>query len=607
MNEKYLYKEELWLIVMLIVGALLRLYHLEYQSPWVDEIFTLKIASPNNTFGDIYRHLLSGDQHPPLYYFSIHALFETLGEGIFAARMFSVVFGVLGIASMYFLAKELVSKSFALIPTLLTTLNFFHIENSQEARMYSMLFLFACVSMLYLIKFVKNPNKKSAIYYGIAAGFLLNAHIFALFVLFAQGILLFIFLLKEDNLARLKMFYYACLAYALTFLLYIPTIFVLLNVAETKSFWIDAPKWDVFIDMSNVFFGKLDAFLVLLTLIAAFGIYYVLKNKTTYNIKKLNLGAILGIWIVVPFGVALIISLIKLPIIVPRYFIGLLPAMILLISLGIFAIKNLPIKGILLGSVALISLYVLILDRDYYRHVTKSQFRETAAYIDANTSGGTVVSSLSWYLNYFLGKVKFDYVDMDLNSFIEDQKVNHTSLKDFWYFDAHNRPYAPTESTTQYLDSLYYIVHQADYHDAHTKNFVLKSAYQPNLDFSGLDIKQNATGEPLKIHIEKLDLSPNKNLFLQGWSYMKETDSENSKVHVLLTRNQEIKKIFKPKMVRRSDVTKYFNSSVNLDYSGIEIKENIGYLAPGEYEFRIFIENEGKRGLDRTYQKITID
>ena len=46
---------------------------------------------------------------------------------------------------------------------------------------------------------------------------------------------------------------------------------------------------------------------------------------------------------------------------------------------------------------------------------------------------------------------------------------------------------------------------------------------------------------------------------------------------------------------------------MNLDYSGIEIKENIGHLAPGEYEFRIFIENEGKRGLNRTYQKITID
>src|SRR5690554_1299874 len=292
--RKWVQTEWIWVSFILILGFLLRFYHLDFQSPWVDEIFTLKNASTDNTFKSIFELTQVQDKHPPLYYLSVHAIFEIFGEGIFIARMFSVVIGLLGILAVYFLAKEMVSKNFAWIPTLFCAVNYFHIEHSQEARMYNLLFLFAVISMLFLIKFIKKPDYKSAIWYGVSVGFFINVHFFSLFVLFAQGLILLIYILKSSNRKDgLKLFKLSALAYSLSLIMYIPSIMVLLHVSETKEFWIKKPEWDIFIYMVNVFFGKSEILLTLIGFISLLSIYYLIKYKKNFQINGVPLGVIL--------------------------------------------------------------------------------------------------------------------------------------------------------------------------------------------------------------------------------------------------------------------------------------------------------------------------
>ena len=68
-------KENKILVFIVLIGAILRFYKLDYQSLWIDEIFSMKVAAPNNDFNFIFQFLKNQDPHPPLYYFSIHIFF----------------------------------------------------------------------------------------------------------------------------------------------------------------------------------------------------------------------------------------------------------------------------------------------------------------------------------------------------------------------------------------------------------------------------------------------------------------------------------------------------------------------------------------------------
>ena len=41
-------KSNKWIILILIVATILRLYNIDYQSLWMDEIYTLNVASPKH-------------------------------------------------------------------------------------------------------------------------------------------------------------------------------------------------------------------------------------------------------------------------------------------------------------------------------------------------------------------------------------------------------------------------------------------------------------------------------------------------------------------------------------------------------------------------------
>ena len=175
-------KHNKFIVLLILTGSILRFYKVDFQSVWVDEIFSLNNASPDKSFGQIFNYIKTYDPHPPLYYFCLNVLFKIFGYSTFVMRFFSAFLGVLGLISIFFLAKEMMNKKVAIVAVLLTSFNYFHIYYSQEARMYSMLFLTTCVAYLFLIRFIKNPSQKTALFYCASSLLMIYTHFFALFV-----------------------------------------------------------------------------------------------------------------------------------------------------------------------------------------------------------------------------------------------------------------------------------------------------------------------------------------------------------------------------------------------------------------------------------------
>ena len=85
---------------VLVLGAGWRLYGLNLQSAWADEITTLVITDPALTFGQFWQ-LVIADVHPPLYYLLLRFWSAAFGQSDVAARIPSAIFGILTIAAAF--------------------------------------------------------------------------------------------------------------------------------------------------------------------------------------------------------------------------------------------------------------------------------------------------------------------------------------------------------------------------------------------------------------------------------------------------------------------------------------------------------------------------
>ena len=198
-------RENKLLTIVIVVGAILRFYNLDFQSVWLDEIHTLNEANPNLTFIEVYESVFQGEQMPPLYFYIIYVLFKVFGYVPIVMRIFSAIIGVFSIYGIYLLGREMYSKKAGIIAALLLCINYFHILHSQEGRPYAFFALFTILSFYWLIRLLKDFSKRTITYYSLFTALMLYGHYFGLFTLFSQYIIiLFIFLTAATSITLLN-------------------------------------------------------------------------------------------------------------------------------------------------------------------------------------------------------------------------------------------------------------------------------------------------------------------------------------------------------------------------------------------------------------------
>ena len=123
------------LAAILLVGLGLRLLRLDGGSLWYDETVSVHLASSSPAA--MVAHT-AGDIHPPGYYLLLHGWRQLAGTGDFAARFFSLFFGLLLVALAYRLGRAVFGAEAGLLAALLTAVSPFHLWYSQEVRMYTL-------------------------------------------------------------------------------------------------------------------------------------------------------------------------------------------------------------------------------------------------------------------------------------------------------------------------------------------------------------------------------------------------------------------------------------------------------------------------------------
>ncbi len=172
----------LLLLMWLFIGIGLRLTNLTAKPPWTDEFSTLVFSlgnsflpvpldqaiapdillqplqpQPNATINDLWTHLSTESNHPPLYFMLAHwwmRLFSTQNGlvSLWGARSLSAVFGALSIPAIYALSwLTFRSRLVAHIAAAIMAVSPYGIFLAQEARHYTLAILWVIASFACLV------------------------------------------------------------------------------------------------------------------------------------------------------------------------------------------------------------------------------------------------------------------------------------------------------------------------------------------------------------------------------------------------------------------------------------------------------------------------
>jgi uncharacterized membrane protein len=132
------------LLLITLLGAVARLYRLDSQSLWMDEIASLANAHEFGIGG--INALAKADHVAPLHSIILWLATSIGGENAIAMRMPSVIAGVLTAPMFYLLGIRLFgSRTVGLIGATLVAISPYAVWYGQEARMYGILLLCACI------------------------------------------------------------------------------------------------------------------------------------------------------------------------------------------------------------------------------------------------------------------------------------------------------------------------------------------------------------------------------------------------------------------------------------------------------------------------------
>src|SRR5262245_22517222 len=143
---------------MVVAGGLaLRFYAIGAKSLWIDESFSIWMAS--QPLDVLWRSTVQLDQHPPLYYALLH-FWLALGAGEATVRGFSALWGALMLPVMYLIGERVGGRALGLLSTLILAISPLHVWFGQQARMYTMLTFFAGMAILCMLHLLEDQNRE---------------------------------------------------------------------------------------------------------------------------------------------------------------------------------------------------------------------------------------------------------------------------------------------------------------------------------------------------------------------------------------------------------------------------------------------------------------
>ena len=143
-------------IAVLLLAWAVRVYRLDTQPVWLDEAFSVWMAS--HPLPDIVSWVRALDQHPPGYYLLLHGWMRVFGESPWAIRSLSLWGGMLAVALGMAVARRVAGTRLMLLSGVVLAFSPFGVRYAQEARMYAWVLAAVGLSLWGAIRMWQRPG-----------------------------------------------------------------------------------------------------------------------------------------------------------------------------------------------------------------------------------------------------------------------------------------------------------------------------------------------------------------------------------------------------------------------------------------------------------------
>ena len=386
---------------ILLIGAALRLWDLDHESYWLDELSAVTVARA--PWPNVFVHLAEKDVHPPLYFVLLKLWIGSFGDGEASTRALSTLVGLTAIVFAALLAAELARdrdaatrRRSALIAAALVAASPFLVYYAREARGYSLLGALSLASTFALARAAPRFTARRLVPYGVAGALLLYTHVFAVFTLAAHALYVLVAVQTSDAPAaeRRRALLRAGLALLAVVALYLPWLPA--TIAQTRrvgaGFWIARPAP----------YAWLRAWLAEGPLAVLWVVALVALAALALRRAGRAGAVLLGGGLLAPTLLPIVVSYLRQPIFMAKYAIG---ASALLLVAAALPLALAPRRAWVAAAVlAAVGGAEAIRDVHLWRH--KEQWRELAAFASAQSvdRGIPLVLTVHYkdFLRYYL-------------------------------------------------------------------------------------------------------------------------------------------------------------------------------------------------------------
>ncbi|HEX8922488.1 MAG TPA: glycosyltransferase family 39 protein [Pyrinomonadaceae bacterium] len=399
------------LLFIIAVGASLRMYELDADSFWLDEASSIKFS--HDSLSDIVE-TTAKDVHPPLYYFALHYWMKLFGDSESSTRLLSALFGILCLPVIYKGASHLFDRTTGLLATGILALSRFHLEFSQEARMYSLLCLLSLLSIYFFIKLIEDRSRLALAGYILTSALMMYTHVYSFFILAAENLYLLTLLFAARDIFKLNWKRWL-LAQITLVILFLPWLSVQAQQFSRvqQGFWIPKLPPQLLLYTLKVYAGSTQL-AVILSLLIALALFAGWKGWSEKPAKesssdeskqgrlrgRLKLYLLL-LWLLCPILLPYIVSQFSSPIFLPKYTIAALPAFAILAARGLLSLRFHQLRMVVVLLFIGFSLVVL---KNYYGSAKKDLWREAVAHFKTLAQPSDLV-----LFNDQSGEVPFEY------------------------------------------------------------------------------------------------------------------------------------------------------------------------------------------------------
>ena len=303
-------------ILIFIIAFYLKIFDYQNLFYWGDETFTLYITDPNISLDEFVNRHKQVDDNPILYFYILRIYNFIMGYSAENIRLFSIIISTLSIALSYFYFKNFFKNYFLFFALSIFTLNIFIIWQSKEARIASSIVFFSLFSLIFFREYILKKKINTLIFISAINLFLISYYPFLIVIPLAQIIFLYL-----SNDCQKKMFF-IIFVFSLIFWFLLFKDYVLIKSAKINHIGNLDIKF-----FFNYFFKSFFGSYVLggISLLIVF--FFIFKNFFKQNEILFEIILVLTTYIFVIFY-----SFIFAGINVPRYFIFLIPILIVIIT-----------------------------------------------------------------------------------------------------------------------------------------------------------------------------------------------------------------------------------------------------------------------------------